>query len=176
MFNYYPKIYYKINDFDYLRVKDICIYTRLKDYVAQYGSIVSTTYFVQNGENPDSVSYRLYGTPRFDYLILILNDIRNVYDEWPRNSKDFVGYVEEKYGSMTYAQNNYANYYTSENLKVSRDAWFDLVDSGKYFESYYDYEERLNRAKAQIKVMSYNYAIKFEVELQEYLNNVKEIA
>lgn len=176
MFNYYPKIYYKINDYDYLKVRDICIYTKLKDYVATYGSVVSTTYFIQDGETPNFVSYKLYGTPKFDYIILLLNDIRNIYDEWPRSNQDLNDFIEEKYGSINYAQNNYANYYTSERLKVSRDAWYDLIDPGKFFESYYEYEESLNRAKSQIKIMSYNYAIKFEVELQEYLNGVKEVA
>ncbi len=176
MFNYYPKIYYKVNDYDYLKVKDICIYTKLKDYVAKYGSVVSTTYQIQNGETPDYVSYKLYGTPKFDYILLLLNDIRNVYDEWPRNTQDFLDYIEQKYGSLFYAQNNYANFYNSSGLKVTRDTWYELVDPGKYFESYYDYEETLNKAKSQIKVMSHAYAIRFEVELQEYLNSVREVA
>lgn len=175
MFQFYPKIYYRINDYDYLRVRDISIYTKLKDYVARYGAVTSTTYFVQNGETPDYVSYKLYGTPKFDYILMILNDIRNVYDEWPRNKMDLLSYIEEKYGSLTYAQTNYANYYTGDKLKVSKDMWFELLDPGKYNESYYDYEERINAEKGQIKVMSYSYAVNFEVELQEYLNNVVEI-
>ena len=176
MFQFYPKIYYRINDYDYLRVKDISIYTKIKDYVASYAGVTQTNYTVENGETPDYVSYKLYGTPKFDYILLILNDIRNFYDEWPRNRMDLLEYIEEKYGSLTYAQSNYANYYRSDGIKVSRDMWFELVDSGKYFETYYDYEERVNREKGQIKVMSYNYAVNFEVELQEYLNNVVEIS
>jgi hypothetical protein len=176
MFNYYPKVYYRINDFDYLKVRDICIYTKLKDYVARFGSVVSTTYSIQNDETPNYVSYKLYGTPKFDYIILMLNDIRNVYDEWPRNTKDFIDYIEEKYGSLTYAQSNYANYFTSDGITISKDAWLELVDPGKYYESYYDYEEKINKAKTQIKVMSHSYAISFEVELQEYLNDVREVA
>ena len=176
MFYFYPKIYYKINSFDYLRVTDISVYSRIKQLVTKYGHTSLRPYTVQDGESPDLVSNRFYGNPKYDYIILILNDIRNVYDEWPRNKMDLLDYIEEKYGSLSYAQSNYANNYTGDGLKVSKDMWYEMVDAGKSYETYYDYEERLNREKGQIKVMSYNYAVKFEVELQEYLNNVIEVS
>lgn len=174
MFNYYPKIFYRVDSYDYVKSTDILIYTKLKDFVSQYRGITFRPYVVQNGEAPDLVSYKIYGTPKYDYALLMLNDIRNIYDEWPRSYSAFNEYLEAKFGSIAYAHNNAANYYTSDGILVSHEAWDELVDNAKYYETHFQYEERLNNAKALIKILDSNKLIRFEVELQQQISNIRE--
>ena len=170
MLKYYPKILYQIDDFDYLKVSDISFYFKIKDFVSSFGYESGRPYTIQNGESPSVLSHKVYGTSRFDLYILIFNNIRNVYNEWPKSSSSFNIFLEEKYGSITYAKSNIANYYRSDGIKLSIDSWNQLVDAGKYTESYFEYESIINNAKSQIKLLDYNLMINFEVELGRLTN------
>jgi hypothetical protein len=46
-------------------------------------SVVLEDYFTQDGETPEQVSYKLYGTPAYHWVILMVNDITNPREEWP---------------------------------------------------------------------------------------------
>ena len=50
IFAYYPKIAYKIDDYNYLKAIDINVVSKLKDYITQYRSIGYTPYVVQDGD------------------------------------------------------------------------------------------------------------------------------
>ena len=173
MFKFYPKLYYKVNDFDYLKVSDINFYAKIKDYMNKFGQVNARSYTVVNGDAPAIVSYKIYESPQFEYIILLLNDIRNIYDEWPRSNEAFADFIVEKYGSVNYAKTNYIHYHTASGAKVSETKWYEITDTDKYFESYYDYEDKLNTEKAKIKVLSYEMAVRFEVELQHLINELK---
>lgn len=167
MFKFYPKLLYKVDEYDYFKVSDINFYSKIRDYVLSFGLTNGRPYTIKDGEAPSLVSYKLYGTTRYDYGLLILNDIRNIYDEWPRTEKSFNEYIELKYGSVSAAKSTGAKYYRSDGKKVSQEKWLQLTDGGKYYETNYDYEIKLNDEKAKIKTLDYNLMISFEVELRQ---------
>lgn len=167
MLKFYPKILYKINDYDYLKVSDISFYAKIRDFVRTFGLSNGRKYTIQDGDAPAIVSHKIYDTSRFDYSILILNNIRNLYDEWPRSDLAFKEYIEAKYGSVDTAKNTQLNFYRSDRKQVSRETWFQLTDSGKYFETIYDYELKLNDQKAKIRLLDYTTILSFEVELRQ---------
>lgn len=167
MFKFYPKILYKIDDFDYLKVTDVSFYSKIRDYVTSFGLTNGRLYTIKNGETPALLSYKMYGTTRFDYSILLLNDIRNVYDEWPKDDSSFNEYLIEKYGSIANAKNTQAFFYRSDKKRISQQSWLELIDPNKYSETFYDYEIRLNSEKAEIKMLDYNLMVSFEVELRQ---------
>lgn len=167
MFRSFPKIIYKIDDFDYLKVSDISFYSKLKDFVISFGYTSGRPYIIQNGDPPATVSYKIYNTTRFDYSIMILNNKRNLFDEWPRSEQSFLEYIEAKYGTIGNAQNTQAFFYRGDGKRVSRETWLSLVDSAKYFETFYEYETRLNDEKSRIKLVDYNIMLSFDVELRQ---------
>ena len=170
MYNFYPKTNFKISDFSTIRVVDITVSARLKKLITEYEAIAINPYRIQNGERPDTVSKRLYDSPYYDYIILMVNNITNIYDEWPKDSDTFNQYLIEKYGSIDYARNNYAYYYTGKNHIVSHEFWDALSDPKKYRETYLQYETRLNDQKSLIRVIDYPYIVKFESDIPELLN------
>ncbi len=169
MLKIFPRTIYKIDDFDYLKVTDLTFYFKIKEFVKTFGFENGRDYIVKNGESPSSVSYKEYATTRFESSILILNNIVSVYDEWPRSDSSFLQYIEAKYGSVNYAKENVANYYRDDGLKVTRETWFTLAQTDKYFETLYDYEIKENDKKARIKLVDYNMMLNFEVELRRYV-------
>lgn len=172
MFYYYPKIYYKINDYDYLRGTDISIFTKINPLIESFGQTSLRDYNVTDGELPYYISHKIYGNPKYDYIILIVNKIRNVYDEWPKSYKVFNDYIESKYGSLNYARSNYAKYYTSDGYELSKDAWDEQVitDTNAYRVSYYEHETLLNEAKSKIKLLNPTLVSKFDVQLQKIMS------
>lgn len=177
MFYYYPKLYYKVNNYDYFHVTDISIFSRINPLVESFGQTNLRPYVVHDGESPDLVSNKIYGTPKYEYVILLVNKIRNYYDEWPMSYRVFNDYIEQKYGSLNYAKSNYAKYYTSDNYEVSKDAWDELIitDFNAYRKTHYEYENELNEAKSRIKLLNPALVVRFEVQLQQLLSDTKKV-
>lgn len=177
MFLFFPKIYYKINNYDYLRVTDISVNVGVRDLVNRYRQTSLRPYVIKDGESPDLISYKVYGTPKYDYTILLTNNIQNYYDQWPMSYKVLQDFIEMKYGSLNYARNNYAKYYTSSGEEISADAWAEqsITDPLYYRVSYFDYETQLNESKTQIKFLNPSLVIQFEVELQQLMSDLQKV-
>jgi len=174
MFNYFPKILYPIDEFERITATDITISAKIRDLVNSIDGIFLRSYIVKNGDRPDIVSTKLYDNPRYEYIILLVNNIHSIYDDWPKDSSTFNRYLTEKYGNLSYTESNYAFYYTSKGIIVSEEYWQSLSDPGKYRETYFQYETRLNEQKAKINVVDFSYIIQFEAGLQEILYSRQE--
>lgn len=61
------------------------------------GATVFQDYFVKDWERPDTIAYDFYGDPGLDWTIMIINNIRNLYEDWPKSSQTLTNYVELKY-------------------------------------------------------------------------------
>lgn len=177
MFYYYPKLYYKINNFDYFHVTDISIFSKINPLIETFGQTNLRTYTIIDGESPDLISNKIYGTPKYEYIILLVNRIRNFYDEWPMSYKVFNDYIEQKYGSLSYSKSNYAKYYTSDGYEISKDAWDEQVitDIDAYRKTHYEYEFELNENKTKIKLLNPALVVRFEVELQKILSDTRKV-
>lgn len=182
MFAFYPKILYRINDFDSIKLTDLNTSVRIKDYVNSFRGLAIRPYIVRNGERPDQVSYKLYGTTKYDYILLLVNGIDSYYDQWQMDDTTFRNYIIKKYGSLSVAQSTIAFYYTGNGDVVtntlSRDPessepayryWDRLNDPNKYTETLYQYEDRLNIDKGRINVLDLQYVVQFESGVQEFL-------
>lgn len=56
-------------------------------------------YTINEDEKPNQVAEKIYRDPELDWVILTTNNILNVQDEWPIDSKSFLNYLLDKYGS-----------------------------------------------------------------------------
>jgi predicted nuclease of predicted toxin-antitoxin system len=84
MYQYYPKILYSVNEFDKIKAVDITKSAKVKNLIlSSSDSNYLRRYVVQNGERPDIVSFKLYDSPKYEYLLLLVNNIVSIYDDWP---------------------------------------------------------------------------------------------
>ena len=154
IYTFYPKVSYKIDEYDSLRAIDITSALKIKDYLKGYRGIGFTPYIVRDGERPDYVSYVLYGNPDYDWVIMLVNDIHSLYDDWPRNSVDLESYIIEKYGSLTAAMTNVKYYYNSNGDIIDLTTYNNLSVTARSSETEYEYELRKNSNKSKIKVVN----------------------
>ena len=61
-------------------------------------------YIINGAERPDQVAYHVYGNSKYYWIILITNNIRNVWTEWPLGQNEFERYITSKYGSIATSQ------------------------------------------------------------------------
>ena len=54
-------------------------------------------YTISINERPDQVAYKKYGNMQFDWIVLLCNNIINVYDEWPMAEDELERYIDNTY-------------------------------------------------------------------------------
>jgi len=81
---------------DYVTVKNLFKKGKLREDILQESTIFEK-YTIQGDDRPDNVADEIYGDPTLDWVVLLSNNILNVYNEWPLNQASFDAYVSEKY-------------------------------------------------------------------------------
>ena len=60
--------------------------------------VIIRQYQLLDGERPDHLSQRLYGTPIYHWTFLLLNpQIKNIWDDWPMAFNQLIEYCTNKY-------------------------------------------------------------------------------
>ena len=95
-----PDLFYNFSsrplDSDYLLVKNIW---RRAQILVEYKSQVTlfTEENVRDGERPEDVATRLYSNPFYNWTILVINDITDVYSQWPKSVIQLQNFINDKY-------------------------------------------------------------------------------
>ena len=187
MSNYFkniPNVLYDINGTEpnqFRAVTNIMSRVRFKPSVIEN----ITDYYpykVLEGERPDIVSFKKYGTVAYSYLILLINDIVDPLFDWPLPSRQFENYIIEQYGSVATAQSTNKYYYQIIRPEVARTGVSErvpeykiIVDQSTYntldasvrsAQSVYDWETEQNDNKREIKIINPDFIqdINYEVK------------
>ncbi len=139
-------------------------------------------YHIVEGERPDILSHRVYGSVAFAYLILLFNDIYDPVFDWPLGSREFDSYIVNKYGTVSSAMNTTKYYYqiiraevaktgTSERIPavkyiIDSTAYAILGENDKTVINAYDWEFELNDEKAQIQLIDPSYINDIDYEVK----------
>lgn len=171
MFKFYPKFEYAVDDYDSLTAIDITKRIKVTEYVKRTSLLSARSYFIQDGELPEHISYKLYSKPTYAYTILLINEIHNIFEEWPRSNKQFIKYIEDKYGSVAASKATSSYWFDGDGVQMSLDYWQTVDDNRKYALSNYAYEEELNNKKKEIRVLLPSIIPRMETAIQEILNS-----
>lgn len=96
-FDSFPKITYSLDDGDSEQVVIDIFKRALLSKEFQENSSYFETYEVTDGESPEEVSYRFYGTQLLHWLILMTNNILDPRYNWPVSEQQLLKFVESKY-------------------------------------------------------------------------------
>lgn len=101
---------------NYVEVKNLFKRVKLRDEIFENLNYFSR-YLIPDGQRPDTVAYEFYKDETLDWLVLLSNNILNIYDEWPLFSENFEKVMLEKYGS--YEKLNDIHHYQTQEVKNS---------------------------------------------------------
>ena len=146
-------------------------------------------YYVQDQQRPDVLAQELYGDSELDWVILTSNNITNIRDQWPLNNNDLHTYMLEKYGSeqnilgihhyeTRQILDEYNRVVMPAGLEVDEDFSFKyrnftntiITVNPVVAVTNYDYENKLNEDKRQIRVLKPQYLGAFISEHRQIMN------
>ena len=173
LFKNAPNVIYNYTD----QVLDPKLYTaknlwRRNDIRDEYLSnvVMFDDIFIKDGETPESISFNNYNRVDFGWTILLINDITNYHEQWPRTATSLKEYVYGKYENpaaiMMYETTEVIDALGRQIVKAGlrvpsnyQVTYYDGTASAGVTVNpvspvtYYEYEARLNSEKEKIKLM-----------------------
>lgn len=100
-FRDFPKVDYRFGDNELpVKFQHIGTYVDILDQVKQY-NVFYETYSIQNGERPDALSYKLYGSSNYYWTFYLLN--HNLRDHgWPLRDAEVWPMAQKYYPNMCF--------------------------------------------------------------------------
>ncbi len=80
----------------YRLVKNLFRRTKIREDLDQYITLLETR-IIPDGMRPEEVSLQALGNTYLDWILLIVNEITDLYEQWPRSEERLLSYVQNKY-------------------------------------------------------------------------------
>lgn len=95
-FKNFPTIDYEFPDEIIRTYKNISIRPAVIEAVkTDYSNLES--YTIQDKDTPETLAFDYYGDPAYNWAIMLVNDIVNIYNDWPLTERALDLYLLEKY-------------------------------------------------------------------------------
>ena len=100
-FSYLPDIYVGTGansdrQQEYTIVKNIFRRVKAREDLAKYTEFFEQV-SIEDGERPDQIAEKFYGDAELDWVVLLTNNIIDVYTQWPKSRRELEYYTKEKY-------------------------------------------------------------------------------
>lgn len=169
----FPKIVYDFdlsNGVDYKIVTDITRNVRLRKQILENISLYDY-YDIVEGETPEIISEKIYGTPYYHWVIMLANQRYDYVNDFPLSQLELDAYIDKKYGDKKYHIHDYkVDGFIKEgvNIITLRDSNLDgggigeMVEGKVLVSQVNGYEARIDN----ILVESNNVTVQIEVSLR----------
>jgi hypothetical protein len=148
-----------------------------------------TKYTIPGNLKPYQVSHDIYGSKYYEWVILIVNDITNVYDQWPLSAVELEKRINEKYG----VRQSETKYWRTKEVKdtknniivpgglIVQESYTFRLPNGEFIPkddlieriTNYEYELQENDKKRNIYLIYPDVLDKFVTEYDQSLQYVK---
>jgi len=171
-FEKFPKILYDIdNTKNYKLVTDILRRVKVRESIRDNVELFDK-YDVDSGDSPETIAYKIYGSVRYYYVILLLNNIKDRYYDWPLSYQAFESYVKDKYANPSGIHHYEITQSSGTTTSNGPDDYDYLIEvnstqPGAVAVTNYEYEQRLQDKKRQIKLLKPGFLRAFETEFEK---------
>lgn len=117
-----------------------------------------TKYNIADWESPESISYTLYGNPKYHWVVLMINKMFDRYYDWPLSERTLIKYTEDKYDD-SYGIHHYEIPQSSGNTSVNITVESDVPNATAI--SNLEHERKLNDDRKAIKLLKPEYVTTF---------------
>jgi len=168
---------------EYVVIKNI--FRRVKGiFMSMKRDTIFEKYTIPGDEKPYQVSDRIYKTPNYEWIILLTNDITNIYSEWPLSQREFEDMMQRKYGTKSNETKHWVTKEILFNNMVIVPAGIIVNQNYTYKRpdgviiggdtlvrpiSFYEYEYELNEKKRLIYLINPVYIDEFDRQMRELL-------
>lgn len=157
------------------------------------------SYNVQEGETPEIVSSKYYGTVDNFWVVMLSNQILDPQWDWPLSYLNFTAYINDKYGSSSNAASIVHEYTktisiadvngattTTETVSIDETEYYNTnegtqtinfpdgdvtyITTSKSLITAYDYEISKNEEKRNINLLNVSYLATLQSQLKKLLS------
>lgn len=127
-FSKFPKLYHSFDNYKTTEVV-VNLLTRFSiEQSLKENSSIFYEYDIRDGDTPEIIASKIYGSPERHWIILLFNDIINPFYDWPLQYDTLIKFIDEKYLSsansntsgdgVIWSKANIHSYYRVENCVV----------------------------------------------------------
>ena len=154
-FSKFPQIYYDAaGEGNPKLVTNLLRRVQIKEGLRESGALFDL-YEVSGEETPESVSEQFYGDQKYYWIILLFNNVKDRFYDWPLTSEQFETYINDKYADINAihhyevtqdsgAQSSYDNSHTIQ---------VNSTTAGATAVTNYEYELREQQKKGRIRLI-----------------------
>lgn len=135
-FNFFPKVLYAPN----FEMESLDVLTNITtrftfEQKFKENTSVYYKYDIEDGDTPETLSYKLYGSPEKHWVILLMNDIVDPFFDWPLKQQNVIKFVDNKYSANAnvgqtgyeWAASNIHSYYKIRTQTINSNGQTDVV-------------------------------------------------
>ena len=156
-------------------VTDLMTRVKVREKILDEASLYDK-YEVPSGERPEHTAFKHFGSSQYHWIILLTNNITDVYYDWPMSEQSFETFIRDKYtnpdGIHHYEVTQSSGKTTgsgpddySHKIEVNSDA------TGAQSVSNREYEQRLQDEKRSINLLNPAYLTTFIEEFNNLVRN-----
>jgi len=113
-FSKFPKVSYNFGGNNVDLVTNITVRFALEKKLKE-NTVAYFNYSIVDGDTPEIIASKLYGSPEYHWIVMLLNDIIDVEDEWPLQYNAQNRFIDRKYSQPEYGD--------TSNTEVSGIVW-----------------------------------------------------
>ena len=145
-------------------LKRVALRTKVKTNTLLYD-----TYDVKEGETPEMLAYKLYGSVDLHWVILYINGITDRYHQWPMSTPQYLAFLNDKYTNPD-GVHHYEITQTSGDTTVTIDIGTDNTEhSGATTITNREYEEERQDTLRKIRLLDPAYIDQFVEEFENLM-------
>lgn len=136
--------------------------------------LIFYTYTVKDGETPEIIADKLYGSSLYHWIVLLANNIVDPIYDWPMSQENLVITIRKKYDTPTQDGLVYA-YQTVDHYE---DKWGNPIDETTYKSlpavnrkvvMIYDAEVAANEAKRTVRLLDKKFVAQVDAEADQIM-------
>ena len=188
-FSYIPDVFVRTSSYrtgsndPYVMAKNLFRRIKIRDDLSDV-ILGFEKYMIQHNERPEQIADRVYGDVSYDWIVLLTNNIINLYDEWPMSEQEMYNYMVRKYGKDHVES---IHHWVTQEIRSTRGdvvlrAGFEVPQDFEYLRpdgtsipreelvrpiSNYDHETQLNDYKRGIHILKPQYISSFVEEFED---------
>lgn len=171
----------RVSSDEYVTVKNLFRRVKLRDDLQNVFTIFQK-YQIKEGARPETVAEELYGSPTYDWVVLITAGITRVRDQWPLSDRDLYNYSLNIYG------NDLNNIHHYETIEVKDSDNRIILPAGKIVDNNFTIPNPTNKLASLnpvVGISNYEYEVKKNIDkqmiyvlkklyLQQFINDTRK--
>ena len=174
-FNEFPLVQYNLSGVNgkTVEVTDIWRKVKVRSKIANNLSLFDK-FDVPEGDSPETVAYKVYGSTDYFWVVCLLNNVVNRYYDWPLDEFNFQQYVADKYANPDAIHHYEITQSSGPTTGNGPDDYSHKIEvneteAGAESVSNYEYERREQDKKRNIKLLDPRYLPMFLEEFERLI-------